>query len=197
MRTFFVPAALAALALLSSCKNRGFRDDPGQAANTSGRVYAMDVERVWQALQSAMRDLDLDIEKAEHDALGGQMWVRRATGDPVYVRVRSVSAGTTAVDVAVDPGDRNMAQMIQDRVAGKLGADRPGSAIAGSVAEGTYDQPLDECAAAAERALKALNLPVEGREKHDVWIGLRSKHLDTIPVGVKLFTPSRLWRTPA
>jgi hypothetical protein len=187
MKQLLVPAAIAALALLTSCKNRGFRDDPVQAANASGRTYAMDVERVWQSLQAAVKDLDLRPEKADHDALGGQMTVRRATGEPIYVRVRSVNPGSTTVDVAMDNGDRNMAQIIQDRIGEKLGATHPGAGVmAGSTAEGTYEHPLDECAAAAERALKALNLPVEGREKHDVWIGMRSKHLDTIPVGVKL-----------
>jgi hypothetical protein len=185
MKTILIPAAMAALALLSSCKNRGFRDDQGQS-NTAGRMYAMDVERVWQSLQSVVKDLDLKTDKADHDALGGQMTVRRATGEPIYLRVRSVNPGTTAVDVAVD-GDHNLAQLIQDRIGEKLGMNQPGAGVSsGSMAEGTYDNPLDECAAAAERALKALNLPVEGREKHDVWIGLRSKHLDTIPVGVKL-----------
>ena len=34
--------------------------------------------------------------------------------------------------------------------------------------------------------MKALNLPVDARENHDVWIAIRSKHLDTIPVNIKL-----------
>ena len=185
MKTFLFPAAIAALALLSSCKNRGFRDDQGQA-NMSGRVYAMDVERVWQSLQAVVKDLDLKTEKADHDALGGQMTVRRATGEPVFLRVRSVNPQSTAVDIAVDTGDRNMAQLIQDRIGDKLGANAPGAATVGSAVEGTYENPLNECAAAAESALKALNLPVVAQERHDIWVGLRSKHLDTIPVSVKM-----------
>ncbi|HEX7901256.1 MAG TPA: DUF3568 family protein [Planctomycetota bacterium] len=185
MRTILASAAAAALALLVSCKSSGFKDDP-QAANMSGRTYATDVERVWQSLQTSMKELDLDVEKADHDALGGQMTMRRATGEEVFVRVRSVNPSSTTVDIAA--GDRNMAQMIQDKVAEKLGADRPGAPgmAAGSSVQGTYENPLPECAAAAERALKAFNLPVDARENHDVWIAIRSKHLDAIPVSVKL-----------
>ncbi len=188
MRNILVPAATAALALMVSCKSKGFHDDPAQSADVAGRSYAVDVERAWQAVQVTMKELDLDVEKAEHDALGGDVTARRSTGDGVFIRVRSVNPGTTQLDVAVDPGDRNMAQMIQDRVAEKLGADRPGGGggTAGTTMDGTYENSLDECAAAAEQALKALKLTVDAREKHDIWMVLRSKHLDTIPVTIKL-----------
>ena len=189
MRNILVPAAMAALALLVSCKSKGFRDDPAQSADVSGRTYAVDVERTWQAIQSAMKELDLDVEKSDHDALGGDLTATRATGDPVFVRVRTVNPGTTQVDIAVEPGDRNMAQMIQERVAQKLGADTAngkGGGTTGSVVEGSYENSLEECAAAAERALKALNLPVDAREKHDIWMSIRSKQVDMIPVAIKL-----------
>jgi hypothetical protein len=187
MRRILVPAATAALVLLVSCKTSGFKDDP-QAASTVGRTYATDVGRAWQALETTVKEFDLDVDKSDHDALGGQMTIRRATGDTVYARVRSVNSNSTIVDIAPASGDRNMAQMIQDKVAEKLGADQPGAPgmAAGSAAQGTYDNPLQECAAAAERALKVFNLPVEARENHDVWIAIRSKHLDTIPVNIKL-----------
>jgi len=187
MRKFLVPAAAAALALLVSCKTSGFKDDP-QTASTVGRTYSTDVGRAWQALESTVKDFDLDVDKADHDALGGQMTIRRATGETVYARVRSASPTSTMVDIAPASGDRNMAQMIQDKIAEKLGADHPGApgTAAGSAVQGMYDNPLQECAAAAERALKVFNLPVEARENHDVWIAIRSKHLDTIPVNIRL-----------
>lgn len=186
MKLTLIPAAACGL-LLVSCQ-KGFHDDSGRTAATSSRTYAVEVERAWQSLQGVMKDLDLDVDTAEHDALGGEMTAKRATGDLVYVRVRSLAPSSTSIDVAADTGDRVVAQMIQDRVSAKLGGDSPGGvgATVGSVVEGVYPNALDECVAAAERALKALNLPVESREKHDIWSTLRSRHLDTIPVSVKL-----------
>src|SRR5688500_17430377 len=99
MKTMFVPAAAAALALLASCKTSGFKDDP-RAGSAVGRTYSTDVGRTWQALEATVKEFDLDIDKSEHDALGGQMTIRRATGESVYARVRSVSPTSTMVDIA-------------------------------------------------------------------------------------------------
>jgi hypothetical protein len=187
MKPTLILTALA-VALLAACKSQPFKSSAArETAGAASKTYAMDVERVWQSLQSVMRDLDLDVETSQHDALGGEMTARRAIGDEVHVRVRSVAPQSTSVDVLVEPGEPAMAQMIQDRLAAKLGADRPVTGVSvGSMVEGTYPNPLDECAAAADRALKALNLPVDNQEKHDIWCAYRSRHLDTIPVGIKM-----------
>lgn len=191
MRPFLMTAACAALALsIVSCKSRGFQSEEATAASqTSSRTYQAEVERAWQAVQSVMRDLDLDVDSAEHDALGGELVARRATGEAVYARVRSVAPSQTSVDFRLDEGDPAIVKMIQDRVADKLGQQRPGGAAAvssGSMTDGTYPNPLEECATAAERALRAFNLPLDAREKHDIWTVIRSRHLDTIPVSIRL-----------
>lgn len=180
--------ASAAVALLAACKSAPFKSSAAQeTSGTASKTYAMDVERVWQALQGVMRDLDLTVENSQHDALGGEMTAQRATGDEVHVRVRSTAPQSTSVDVMVEPGEPAMAAMIQDRVAAKLGADRPATGVSvGSMIEGTYPNSLDECVAAADRALKALNLPSDNQERHDIWAAMRSRHMDTIPVGIKL-----------
>jgi hypothetical protein len=187
MKTTLMWAAGAALALtMVSCKSRGFQSEGRLQEDTSSRTYTVDVERAWQAVQSVMRDLDLAVDTAEHDALGGELLATRATGEPVNARVRSVAPNSTAVEFQTERPE--VAKMIQDRVAEKLGQAR-GSAAAvssGSMAEGTYPNSLDECAAAAERALRTFNLPVDAREKHDIWSVVRSRHLDTIPVSVRM-----------
>lgn len=186
MRTLVMTATAATVALLAACKSQPFKD-VGAAGGAASKTYAMDVERVWQSLQSVMRDLSLDIVEQEHDALGGSMKAQRATGENVHVRVRSMAPQSTSVDVMVEPGEAVMAQMIQDRVAQKLGADQPSTGVTvGSMVEGAYPDTLDKCAAAAEQALRALNLPTDAQERYDIWIAYRSRHLDTIPVGIKL-----------
>lgn len=191
MKATLTWAACAALGLsMASCKGKGFQsDDLAAAGQVSSRTYQAEVERTWQSVQSVMRDLDLDVDSAEHDALGGELVARRATGEAVYARVRSVAPSQTTVEFTLDQGDPVIVKMIQDRVAEKLGQARPGGPAAvssGSMTDGTYPNPLEECAAAAERALRALNLPVDARDKHDIWTAFRSRHLDTIPVSVRL-----------
>lgn len=180
--------AASAVALLGACKSQPFQSSAArETSGTASKTYAMDVERVWQALGQVMRELDLDVETSQHDALGGELTARRATGDKVHARVRSTAPQSTGVDILVEPGEPAMAQMIQDRVAAKLGADRPVTGVSvGSLVEGTYPNNLDECVAAADRALKALNLPADNVERRDIWAAVRSRHLDTIPVGIKM-----------
>jgi hypothetical protein len=57
---------------------------------------------------------------------------------------------------------------------------------AGSQIDGTYDQKLDACMAAADRALAALKLPGARREVHDTWARLDTQHLDSIPVQIRM-----------
>jgi hypothetical protein len=158
------------------------------SVNAVSRTYPADVERAWQAVTSALKELELKTDESAHDALGGRLTAERATGETVEVRVRMMDMNSTRVDVAVDPADRNMAQAVQNRVSEKLGGSvegAPGGAVgSGSSAEGTYDNPLDEAVAAAEQAFQALNLKVEHREQRDIWASLRTRAMGTIPVQI-------------
>jgi hypothetical protein len=89
----------------------------------------------------------------------------------------------------VEPGDKNLAQIIQDRVSDRLGLNvgaAHASLGAGSQVDGTYDQKLDACLRAAERAVTVLKFAVPRRELHDTWARLDTAQLDSIPIQIRL-----------
>jgi hypothetical protein len=136
-----------------------------------------------------VKDLDLRVENDQHDALGGQMTAQRANKDSVVIEARSVDPATLQVSVAVDPGDRSMAQIVQDKIADRLGA-RTGVTRTGfdtgSRVEGTYDQKLDACVAAARKAAEVLKLTNPQEEIHDTWAKVESRQTDAIPMTVRM-----------
>lgn len=117
------------------------------------------------------------------------MIAKRSNKDEVHVDARSVDAQNTTVSVLVEPGDKNLAQIIQDRVSDRLGLSvgaARASLAAGSQVDGTYDQKLDACLGAAERAIAALRLAAPRRELHDTWARLETAQLDSIPIQIRL-----------
>jgi hypothetical protein len=114
---FFTLAIFAALVALASCKER----DLGTGINTIERTYAKPMNEVWDASLAAVRDSNLAVDSESHDDLGGTISAHRATGERVTVSLRNLGNNQTEVSVRVEPGDRALAQLVHDRIAGKLG----------------------------------------------------------------------------
>lgn len=186
MRYVTLPLLLAALA---SCKALGGQNDDAMAVNTVVKTYGKSADETWRAVQTALKEMDLRVESDSHDALGGTLVAARGTKDEIHVEARSQDAENTRLSVWVDPGDRSMAQIIQERVAERLGVTTgmPRSTQAsGAQVEGTYDKKLDVCVSAAEAVMRDLKLPAPRREMHDTWARVDSQYLDSIPVQIRM-----------
>ena len=184
-----VPVLILLASTLTSCNVFSSRDEQADRINTVTKTYSKPADETWRAILAVTKELDLRIDTDQHDALGGTMVAKRSNKDEVHVEARSIDSQNTSVSVMVDPGDKNLAQIIQDRVSDRLGLNvgaARASMAAGSQIDGTYDQKLDTCMAAADRALSALKLPGARREVHDTWARLETQHLDSIPVQIRM-----------
>lgn len=90
--------------------------DLGTGLNTVERTYARSVSELVSLVPPALQALELRLESEKHDNLGGEVIALRATGDKVTVTIRGIAESKTSVSVRVAPGDRNLANMVQDRI---------------------------------------------------------------------------------
>jgi hypothetical protein len=171
----------------SDKSSAGKQSDLGTGINTVDRQYAKSASDTWDAAAAAMKSYDLTVDSDRHDAMGGELHGRRANGEKVTVRVRSLDDKSSDVTVRVDPGNRNMAEMIHEKIADKLGLKEAKAAwFGGNSAEGTYPQSLDVCVKAAEDAAKRLNLTVTNREVKDGTATVDARESNSNPVQFKL-----------
>lgn len=181
--------AILLLAGLTSCKTFSGGPDAATTVNTVTRTYSKPADETWRSIMTVVKELDLRIDSDQHDALGGTLVATRSNKDEVHIEARSADAMNTVVAVSVEPGDKNLATIIQDRISERMGLTMgvsKASQAAGSQADGTYDQKLDLCIAAAEKAFAALKLPGARRELHDTWARVDTAHLDSIPVQIRM-----------
>jgi hypothetical protein len=107
---------LAALAL-ASCSS----SDLGTGLNTVDRDYNSTVKEAHDAALATLKDKNLQLESDKGDALGANIVARRgATEDKVFVDIKGVEKGKTKVSVRVQPGDKEKATLIQDKIGEKL-----------------------------------------------------------------------------
>jgi hypothetical protein len=78
---------------------------------------------VWKASIKAAESMDLWISQNAHDKFGGEFVACRASGDAVRVQVSSLDERHSRVSARVEPGDRTLATMLQERHRGET---RPG-----------------------------------------------------------------------
>lgn len=120
----------ASALVLSGCFFRSETIGSGQSARTwhwgkLSRTYQADHERVWTAASAAVRDLQLKVAFAQHDALVGQIRAHRS--DDIAVRVELENAGKNRTKVVVWVGaiglerDKACAIAVMDAIDKKLG----------------------------------------------------------------------------
>jgi hypothetical protein len=113
-------SALGALGMalaLASCSS----SDLGTGINTVDREYRNTVKEAHDAALATLKHENLQIESDKADALGANIVAKRgASDDKVLVDVKGMEKGTTRVSVRVQPGDKNQAGLIQDKIAEKL-----------------------------------------------------------------------------
>lgn len=183
---------LAAVLAMAACSSddktsASKQGDLGTGLNTVDRQYAKSAVEVWDAAVASVKSYDLKIESDRHDSLGGEIQARRAAGEKVNVRIRSLDDRNASVSVRVDPGNRNMAEMIHEKIADKLGIKEAKSAFfGGNTVEGTFSSNLDTCLSAAECAARKLNLTVTNRENSGSSAILDAREVNSNPVQFKL-----------
>lgn len=180
--------ALSLGACSSSTKSSaGNQGDMGTGINTIDRQYARNAGDTWDAAVAALKHYDLTIESDNHDALGGEIRGHRAEGEKVRVRVRSLDDHNSDVTVRVEPGNRNMAEMIHDRIADKLGLKEAKSAFfGGNSSEGTYPITLDTAVKGAEDASGRLDLTVTNKQMTEGGAVVDARQTNSTPVQFKM-----------
>ena len=109
----FVLAALA----LASCSS----SDLGTGMNTVDREYAATVKEAHDATLATLKNQNLQIESDKADSLGASVVAKRGTSDDkVLVDVKGLEKGKSRVSVRVQPGDKEQATMIQEKIGEKL-----------------------------------------------------------------------------
>lgn len=95
--------------------------DLGTGLNTVERTYPKPPAALFDIVVASVTSFDLTMESDRHDALGGDIVARRADGSKVTVKISSLDAERSQVAVRVAPGNRNLAELIHQRISEKLG----------------------------------------------------------------------------
>lgn len=181
-----------AMVLLGACSssekgaatNRG---DLGSGINTVERQYGKPAATVWDATVAALKSYDLRVDSDRHDDLGGELLARRADGHRITAKVSALDRNSSRVSVRVEPGNRDLAQMLHERIADKLGMGEAKSAfLGGNSVDGSYACDFSSALAAAERSAKALDYTVTNKEAHDTWAQIDARAQDSTPVRFKM-----------
>jgi hypothetical protein len=178
----------ALLLLLGACS--AFDSGSKGEANAVSRNYSRPTPVVWNAMTAALQGLDLRIEEDHHDALGGKLTAVRATGDEVSVKVRSIDEQNASVNVVVEKGDRNMADIVHGQIAKNLGTGSAKTSFyGGNRLEATYEASLARCVMAAERACEAIGFTVTNRDIHENWADLMARRSGASTVLIHVEAP--------
>lgn len=187
--------AAALLVLLGACSSSekgpdGNDRDKDPGANTVERRYGKPAGDVLNAAVSAFKSYDLRIDSDRHDDLGGELIARRADGHRVTAKVAALDPKSSNVSIRVEPGNRGMAQMLQERLADKLGMGTAKPALfGGNSVDGFYAGDFPTALSAAERSCQALHYPVTAKELQDKRARVDARMEDSTPLRFEI-TPS-------
>jgi len=179
------------LTLLGACAHEqstsSSRSDGGNGVNTVERFYGKTPWETYAAAVAAVRSFDLSLDRDWHDAMGGEVVGHRADGHSVIVKVDAIDSNNSRASVRVEPGDSNMAQMIHEKIADKLGMGMAREAFLSSNSEGAvYDADLETTLKAVERTVKTLGWTLTGKETHDTWLQVDARAADSNPARFKM-----------
>jgi hypothetical protein len=183
MKRLAAICTLVSLASFGACGT----NDLGSGVNTVDREFARHAPDVWSASVKSVEAMDLKVLKDSHDRFGGEIVAFRGTGDKVHVWVNSLGENRTQVSVRVDPGDRALAVLLQEKIADKLGLGQARSGfLGGDTAEATYLTDVPAAMLFARRAYRALDVTVTEDETHADWARIDGRLRDSTPVGIRV-----------
>jgi len=188
-RSWIVGAA-AAIGLLSSCItiDKPAPPKPGDpGANIVERRYGKPLDKVWDAAVAVVKGADLRIDTDRHDDLGGELIARRADGHRVSIALNAVDKTNTRAAIRVEPGNRELADLVHERIAEKLGIGEAKAAfLGGNTVDAVYPLDFPRALAAADRSAKALKFIVTGQDTRDDGAQLDARTADSTPVRFKM-----------
>jgi len=182
-------ALVLALAACSSSDKASStkQSDLGTGINTIDRQYGRSASDAWDAAVAAVKTYDITVESDAHDAMGGELRAHRGSGEKVVVRVKSLDDKNSNVSVRVEPGNRNMAEMIHEKIADKLGLKEAKSAFfGGNTCDGTYWNSMESCVKAAEDAARRLNMTVANKDAHEDRAMVDAREVNSNPVQFRM-----------
>lgn len=158
--------ALGALLLLPSCEaaapepeDESFDSDPIVPAVE--RRYEIPLPEVWTAVEEAVAEEDVVIERRRRNERRGILAGRCHDGHRMKVSVRAHPGDGSQVAVTVDPPNRELAGMVQDRIGNKLSLRKARSDLFGERSDvRVLNADLRRGMEAAERTCRALGLEV-------------------------------------
>jgi len=179
------------LALLGACAHEESsppnKDDGGSGQNTVERQYSRSASDTHDAAIASFRTFDLTIDRDRHDALGSEILGHRAGGRRVTVKIDAIDAASSSAYVRVEPGDTNMAQMLHEKMADKLGMGTATETVFSANSEtALYDSDLASCLDAAERTARALDWTLIRKELRDNAANLDARAPDSNPAKFKI-----------
>jgi len=179
-------SALLALAImpLVACQS----NDLGTGANTVDRDYAKPAAEVGKAALQSAQSADLKILRNQHDQLGSELVASRGDGKEVHILVKGTNDKSSHVSVRVEPGDRELATLMHERIAGNLGmgAATSGWWSGGNSLGATYPVDLAACMISARRAIASLDPDSKNEEVHATWCHMDGRLKDATPIRIKL-----------
>jgi len=184
MRTRSTPIWLSVTLLsLGACTE----NDLGSGANTMDREFSKSVQEVWAAATTGVEKLDCKIASDVHDKLGGELVAHRAGGSDIHVWVKSLDERNTRVSVRVEPGDRALATLIQERIAEQVGLGAAkASMFGGNSLTGSYATSLDVAVTSAHRAYSTLEVSTTDEETHATSSRIDGRMRNSNPVRIKI-----------
>ncbi len=169
--------------LVASCQE----NDLGSGANTMVREYAKPASETWKAARATVDGAEFKFTGDKHDQLGGEILARRANGCEVRLEVKSLDEKRSRVSVRVEPGDRDLANLLHERIAEKAGLGAATlSLFGGNCLKATYMADLSSCLTSATRTLSALRITTTGEETHPAWALLDGRLKDSPPVRIRI-----------
>lgn len=100
--------------------------DLGTGLNAVERTYPRSAVELTDIVRNVLASFDLKLKSDLHDALGGELTAVRADGHTVTAKITAASEGQGRVSVWVAPGDRTLAELIQQRIAEKAAGESKG-----------------------------------------------------------------------
>jgi hypothetical protein len=190
MKNTFVAVLLAAIMACDNGKTTLAppTSDLGTGINTVEHRYAKPVAEVLQSAASAVQALGLHCDSQKSDSLGGEIIARRATDDKVVITVKGVDQSTTSVSVRVSPGNRNMSNLIHEKIAAGLGLQETSSGS--ESATGLYSADMSACVGAAEKAFRLLKYEIVNHKNLDGGTEMRGRGEDSVPASFRFHKES-------
>ena len=106
-----------------------------------------------------------------------------ADGHRVSITLSAGDKNSTRAAIRVEPGNRELAGLVHERLADKLGMGEAKAAfLGGNTGEAVYPFDIPRALAAADRSAKALNFIVTGQETRDDATHLDARTPDSTPV---------------